>query len=130
MRDILVDVSEQRVSGWKRFFMWDFPRGSVAYDIKVGAILAFIFLTPASIFRDQPTLDKAKDDIVMLPVTGSEERFWLESSLVEGVASGNRSERLAELISDRTGKSRRVVRLEPMLSGDGKTQGYVAVTRQ
>lgn len=130
MRDILVNVSKQRVSGWKRFFMWDFPRGSVAYDIKVGAILAFIFLTPASLFRDQPTLDKAKEDIVMLPVTGSEERFWLERTLVEGIDSGSRSERLAELISDRTGKARRIVRLEPLLSGDGKPQGYVAVTRQ
>lgn len=130
MRDILMNVSEQRVSGWKRFFMWDFPRGSVAYDIKVGAILAFIFLTPATVFRDQPTLDKAKDNLVMLPVTGSEERFWLESSLVDGIASDDRPERLANLISERTGKPRRVVRLEPLLSSDGKTQGYVAVTRQ
>jgi hypothetical protein len=129
-RDILVDVSEQRVSGWKRFFMWDFPRGSVAYDIKVGAILAFIFLTPAWVFRDQPTLDKAKDDIVMLPLSGSDERYWLESGLVEAIPSSERIDRLAALISDRTGRTRRVVRLEPLLSDDGKTQGYVATARQ
>jgi hypothetical protein len=138
-RDILMDVSEYPVTGWKRLFMWDFPRGSIAYDIKVGAILAFIFLTPVGVFRDQPTLDKAKTDIVMLPnsqgpsgtqsLREPENRFWLEGSLVEAIPPQERTERVSALISDRTGKPQRVVRIDAMQTTEGQTSGYVAVTQ-
>ena len=40
--------------GLKRFILWDYPRASWQYDVMVGVILAFIFLTPRSWFRDQP----------------------------------------------------------------------------
>ncbi len=36
------------------FLWWTYPRGSLEYDIMVGIILAFIFLTPRHFFRDQP----------------------------------------------------------------------------
>jgi hypothetical protein len=42
----------------KRLIFWDFPRGSVFYDLVVALILAFIFLTPAEWFRDQPKTPK------------------------------------------------------------------------
>ena len=35
----------------KRFILWDFKRGSWQYDVIVGLILAFIFLTPREVFR-------------------------------------------------------------------------------
>jgi hypothetical protein len=128
--DIVVDVSENRVSGWKRFFMWDFPRGSVAYDIKVGAILAFIFLTPTYVFRDQPTLGKAKENIVMLPSSSAGERYWLEGDIVEAIPPQQRVDRLSAIISDRTGKARRVVKLDAMQSHEGAVHGYVATASQ
>jgi len=42
---------------WKKitsFIWWNYPRGTVEYDVMVGLILAFIFLTPRHFFRDQP----------------------------------------------------------------------------
>jgi hypothetical protein len=36
------------------YLWWSYPRGSLQYDIMVGIILAFIFLTPRHFFRDQP----------------------------------------------------------------------------
>ncbi len=42
---------------WRKigdFVWWNYPRGSVEYDIMVGLILAFLFLTPRHFFRDQP----------------------------------------------------------------------------
>lgn len=36
------------------YLWWTHPRGSVHYDVMVTLILAFIFLTPASIFHDKP----------------------------------------------------------------------------
>ena len=38
----------------KRFLLWSFERGSRQYDIICLVILAFIFLTPASLFNDRP----------------------------------------------------------------------------
>lgn len=39
-----------------QIFLWQFKRGSIAYDIIVGLILLFIFITPRSCFerRVQP----------------------------------------------------------------------------
>jgi len=38
----------------KRFLLWSFERGSKQYDVICAVILAFIFLTPPSIFNDRP----------------------------------------------------------------------------
>ena len=38
----------------KRFLLWSFERGSVQYDVICVVILAFIFLTPATVFHDRP----------------------------------------------------------------------------
>ena len=40
------------------FLWWTYPRGSLEYDVMVGVILAFIFLTPRSYFGDQPRPDR------------------------------------------------------------------------
>jgi hypothetical protein len=41
------------LTGLKRFILWDYPRAGWQYDLMVGLILAFIFLTPRDWFRDQ-----------------------------------------------------------------------------
>jgi hypothetical protein len=38
----------------KRFLLWSFGRGSYQYDIICALIIAFIALTPPSIFNDRP----------------------------------------------------------------------------
>jgi hypothetical protein len=125
---ILRVVEQEKIAFWKRFFMWDYPRGSVAYDVKVGAILAFIFLTPASVFRDQPTLSPARDEVVMLPRKGNETRFWIEESVLAGIPAEQQRERLSTLLSERTGKRRQVIQLEAVSSTDEEMQGYIVVT--
>lgn len=118
-------VSEPRIAGWKRLFMWDYPRGSVAYDIKVGLILIFIFLTPAALFRDQPTLGKAHGDVVVLPSSGGAERYWLDGGIVDAIPEPERAQRLSSIISGRAGKARRVVGIDTVQSKDGSVHGYV-----
>jgi hypothetical protein len=39
-----------------RSFFWSYERGSWQYDVICAVILAFIFVTPSSWFRDRPTL--------------------------------------------------------------------------
>lgn len=38
----------------RSFIWWTYPRGSLEYDVMVAVILAFVFLTPQHVFRDQP----------------------------------------------------------------------------
>jgi hypothetical protein len=38
----------------KRFLLWSFGRGSFQYDIICALIIAYIALTPASVFNDRP----------------------------------------------------------------------------
>lgn len=46
----------------KRFLLWSFERGSVQYDVICIVILAFIFLTPQSVFHDQPKVQVVPAD--------------------------------------------------------------------
>lgn len=39
----------------KSYVLWTHPRGGLHYDVMVTLILAFIFLTPRSAFKDSPT---------------------------------------------------------------------------
>ena len=63
------------VSGLKRFLFWDYPRAGWQYDVMVGLILAFIFLTPRAWFRDQPRASS----IVMLPAERGATVFWMDA---------------------------------------------------
>ena len=38
----------------KSYVLWTHPRGGIHYDVMVTIILAFIFLTPRSVFKDSP----------------------------------------------------------------------------
>ena len=44
----------------KRLIFWDYKRGSWQYNVIVGLIVAFIFLTPRPWFRDWPRTPQAK----------------------------------------------------------------------
>ena len=72
---------------FKRFILWDFQRASWQYDVMVGIILAFIFLTPRDWFRDQP---KASS-IVMLPSEGGSPVVFVDSKALAGVAETRRA---------------------------------------
>lgn len=39
----------------KSYVLWTHPRGGFHYDVMVTLILAFIFLTPRSVFKDSPS---------------------------------------------------------------------------
>ena len=48
----------------KRFLLWSFERGSIQYDVICGIILAFIFLTPRSMFDDRPEFMRISTETV------------------------------------------------------------------
>ena len=113
----------------KRFILWDFARQTWQYDVMVGIILAFIFLTPRDWFRDQPRIATASS-IVMLPNEGGSTPFLVLPGVLAGVADNQRERRLTEAIESSTGNRRlRVVRVEPILDSEGELLFYKAFAR-
>jgi len=110
----------------KRFLLWDYPRASWQYDIMVVLILVFIFLTPRSVFRDQPRAS----NIIRLPEENGANVFFVEPDLVSPVPEAERKSRVESLLKSRFGKTEVVVRLQPLFAGEDEDEikGYFAYT--
>ena len=105
-----------------KLIFWEFPRGSIHYDIVVALIVAFIFLTPREVFRDQPRASS----IVMLP---AQQGYLLEPGLLAGVAAPDQAARASSLVRDRFKTHTTVTRVEPVYDEDELT-GYMAFTER
>ncbi|HYZ84238.1 MAG TPA: hypothetical protein VE621_07535 [Bryobacteraceae bacterium] len=112
----------------RRLIFWEWPRTSWQYDLIVVGILAFIFLTPRTFFRDQP---KASD-LVRLPaqVAGTSV-FWIDGNLLDSLPENQRARRVESLLRSRFGRTTTVVHLEPVPESDSNMdlKGYVAHTK-
>jgi hypothetical protein len=108
----------------KRFILWDFKRGSWQYDVMVGIILVFIFLTPRPWFRDWPRTPQAKG-IAMVP--GG---FFVSPEQLAGISEDQRLAKLTERVRTQAGNPRlAVTRIEPILDSEGELLGYVVFAR-
>lgn len=108
----------------KRFVLWDYPRAGWQYDLMVGLILAFIFLTPREWFRDQPRASS----IVMLPSEGGSTVFWMDAEQLASTPESDRAARASVLLKARTGKTYKVIRLEPIVDSEKEIKGFMAFT--
>ena len=112
---------------WKRFILWDFPRGSWQYDVMVGIILAFMFVTPREWFRDQPRVPKG---IAMLPPENGSSPFWIDKELLGTTPENQRASKLTQVLRAQTGNSRLlVIRVEEVRSSEDELLGYRAFAR-
>ena len=112
----------------KRFILWDFARGTWQYDVMVAVILAFIFLTPRELFRDQARIFSASN-IAMLPADHGNNVFWIEPELLDGTLEPQRLSKIAEMLKSKTGKNQVVTRVETIYDSDKDVKGYMAFTR-
>ncbi|MBI2686503.1 MAG: hypothetical protein HYX27_09330 [Acidobacteria bacterium] len=113
-------------SALKRVIFWDFPRASWQYDVIVVAILAFIFLTPRELFRDQP---RAQSIVLVNNDTPGEEVFYLEPKLLEGVAEAEQFQKAAKMLERRDGKKLQLYRLKPIYDSEKDIKGFMAYTK-
>jgi hypothetical protein len=114
-----------RISMWKRLVFWDFPRASWQYDIVVALILVFIFLTPREVFHDQPRASS----VVFLSAEHGLDRIFIEADLLSELSESDRVKRSEDLIQQRTGKIRRVLKVEPIRDETEKEiKGFIAYT--
>lgn len=122
--------------GWlKRFILWDYARASWQYDVMVGVILAFIFLTPRSWFRDQPRMPQASQ-VTLLGGGHGNDVLWVDPELLAGVPENQRVQKLAailknrpEILKGRMGKTLAITDVEPILDSEGEVQGYWAFAK-
>ena len=113
----------------KRFILWDYPRGVWQYDVMVGLILAFLFLTPREWFRDQPRIPNPSS-IVKLPAQHGVDAFWLDYALLDKTAENDRIQKAASLIAARTGKKPTVLRIQQILdTEENEVKGYIVHTK-
>jgi hypothetical protein len=108
------------MKGFGRLIFWDFPRASWPYDLVVAAILAFIFLTPRELFKDQP---KAAS-IVILPAN---QGYLLEPNLLENIPASQRAATATSLVQKRFKTPAVVHHVEAVFDEDALT-GYMAFT--
>jgi acyl-coenzyme A synthetase/AMP-(fatty) acid ligase len=109
----------------KRFLLWDYPRAGWQYDVMVVLILAFIFATPRSVFRDQPRAS----NIVRLPEENGANVFFMEPELISSLPEPERNSKVESLLKSRFGKKETVVRLLPIFDAEDEVKGYFAYTR-
>ncbi len=113
----------------KRFILWDFPRGGWQYDLMVGIIVAFVFLTPRDWFRDQPRMPRASSIAVLPPERGNAV-FWIDRELLHGVADDRQVPRVTEILRERSGERRiTVTQVEAVYNSENELQGYMAFAR-
>jgi hypothetical protein len=110
----------------KRFILWDYRRASWQYDVMVGIILAFIFLTPRGWFRDQPRASS----VVMLPSENGSPVVFVDSEVLAGVAEARRVPEVTRLLQSRP-ETRHLAatRVQPIVDAEGGLEGYLAFTR-
>jgi len=113
-------------SAIKRVIFWDFPRASWQYDVIVIAILAFIFLTPREIFRDQP---KAQSIVLLPNETPGVEVFYLEPKLLIDSTESERFQKATQMLERRDGKKLQLYRLTPIFDSEKEIKGFMAYTR-
>ncbi len=109
-----------------RFLLWDFPRASWQYDVMCGLILAFIFLTPRDLFRDQPRAA----NVVMLPAGQGAGMFWIAPEDLPGDApAADQVARATRLVNQRYKTHKAVTRVEPLRDTEETITGYIAYTQ-
>jgi len=112
----------------KRFILWDYERATWQYDVMVGLILVFIFLTPRAWFRDQPRVPQASR--ISLPGGAQGEVvYWLEAELLAGVAPEERHRKAVEILRARNGRRLELRSLEPVVDSEDEIKGYVAFAK-
>jgi hypothetical protein len=114
--------------GVKRSVLWDYPRATWQYDVMVAVILGFVFLTPRNWFRDQPRIPHSSN-VAMLPSEHGSSVFWVEPELLDSVPEAQRTVRLGEILSVRTGKKQVVTRIETIFDAEKEIKGYMAFAK-
>ena len=107
----------------KSYILWTHPRGGLHYDVMVTVILAFIFLTPRSVFKDSPNhLPLHPNEILARPDGVGGSVYELAASSIDPAESD--TERALKGALEAAAGSLQITRYEALRDGSGKVTGY------
>lgn len=113
----------------KRFILWDFRRATWQYDVMVGIILAFVFLTPRAWFRDQPRIPNASK-VALLPSEHGSNVFLIDKELLAGVPDDQRVAKAGQILTRLPGSHKlAITRVEPIYDSEMEIKAYMAFAR-
>jgi len=120
--------------GVQRSIFWSYERGSWQYDIIVAVILAFIFLTPRSLFQRDPNLGMVDlrhvQGVVEIAHDKTQHTYVIDARLVQFRSSVQPAEAVKNILQERLGRPSRVVSVEPVRDQEGVLLSYRAVVEQ
>ncbi len=108
--------------------LWSYRRGSWQYDVIVVGILAFIFLTPRSLFNDQPRLPSVQQ-IEALQDDNGTLVFWVDTDALADTPPEEVNTKLQSLLRQRTGRHLRVIDTRPTADAEGGVRAYLVYAR-
>jgi len=113
---------------------WVYERGSWQYDIICAVILAFIFLTPRSVFNDRPTLQltdlRHVQGVVEVGRAKDGWHYVVDARLVESLAPLKPDDAVQEALQRRLHKPFSIKSVEPLRDRNNVVLGYTAVVSQ
>jgi len=125
---------EKAKSVLTRSLFWSYERGTWQYDIIVLLILAFIFATPRSWFRDRPTLELTNlqhNQGVVEVSRGKDGRSYLiDARLVESFEPMKLEDAVRQILAKRLHKLPFVKSIDPVRSKNNVILGYTVVVSQ
>jgi hypothetical protein len=107
----------------KRLVLWEYPRASWQYDVIVGAIVVFVFVTPYFIsFGDRP-----KPASVAIVRGG----YWIEAQQLAGVPDTMLATRAAAVVNAKYKAHAVIASVEPIYDdAEQELKGYLAFPQQ
>ena len=111
--------------------LWSYNRGTFPYDVMCAAILLFVFLTPGSVFHDQPAptpTPAASVDTQDISYTRVEQGTWVFFVSARLIPPGQDEISLTHTARTQIEKVLNqpfvVTDIKPVVSGNGETVGH------
>lgn len=105
--------------------LWTYKRGAWQYDLICAAILAFIFLTPAEFFGDQPR-PPVVQQVQRLTLAGDTTSvYWVDAKVLGEVAPEQAPNQIEALLRKRREEHVRVIEARPQLDPSGAISAYL-----
>jgi hypothetical protein len=114
-----------------RTVFWSYDRGTWQYDLIVLGILAFVFLTPRTWFRDRPTLQltdlRHSQGVVEVSQNKDGHSYLIDARLVESLAPQKPEDAIREILRVRILKPFTIKSLNTIRDRNNVVLGYTVV---
>ena len=107
----------------KSYILWTHPRGGLHYDVMVTLILAFIFFTPRSIFKDSPNYRPVHLNEIVVKTDGPNS-FIYDVAASPALAQESDTQAALKRTLESVAGNIEISRYEELRDTSGKLTGY------